>query len=593
MARRPRSTSTETAIDDHERAVKWYRDELARPASTPWDSLDWTPKLIGPSWQIDKRGRWVLPQRTIGWDVLGFCSNWLDLDGEPWRFTLEQARIVLWWYALDETGRFLFDDGVLQRLKGWGKDPLGACLLFTEAIGPSRFDGWKGKGTKHPLAEMAPNPWVQTAAVSLEQTKNTMRLFPAMVPKRTQQRFRMQIGKELIHSLNDQSLIQAVTSSPATLEGARSTFVLKNETHHWNSSNDGHDMAAVVERNATKSKGGAARALAITNAFEPGEDSVAERDREAWERAAEGETLTTGIFYDSLEAPPEAELSAEHAPEVAAAIRGDSTWLDTQRIVRFILDTRNPPSRSRRFWYNQIHAAEDAWVDPLNFDARQDVRTLDPADDVVVFFDGSKSDDATGIVGCRVSDGHVFTLGMWQRPPGPRGEKWTAPREVIDVAIDDVFADFNVVAFWADPSHALDDETQDRYWTEIIDGWHRRHGVNLEPEWWAVKGKHSVEWDMTSPQRTAQFTGAAMVTAEAIDEPEGDLTWDGDPRLRRHTHNAKRRPNRYGISVGKQHRDSPHKIDLAVCMIGARMLRRHVLNTPPKAKKTKQAGKVW
>ena len=590
MARRPRSTAAETAIDDHNRAVKWYRDELARPAETPWDHLDWEPKLIGPTWQTDKRNRWLLPERSLGWDVLGFCSTWLQMEGEPWRFTLEQARIVLWWYALDADGRFLFRDGVLQRLKGWGKDPLGACLLFTEAVGPCRFDGWKGR-TKTPLAEMASNPWVQTAAVSLEQTKNTMRLFPAMVPKRTQQRFRMQIGKELIHSLNDESLIQAVTSSPATLEGARSTFVLKNETHHWLSNNEGHDMAAVVERNATKSKDGAARALAITNAFEPGEDSSAERDREAYERAAAGETLTTGIFYDSLEAPPQAPLSAEDAPEVVQAIRGDSTWLDQQRIVDFILDTRNPPSRSRRFWYNQIHAAEDAWIDPLAFDARADPKPVSSFDPIVVFFDGSKSDDATGIVGCRVSDGHVITLGMWQRPPGPRGEGWTAPREVISTEVESVFADYNVVAFWADPSHALDDETQDRYWDDTIDGWHRAYGADLEL--WAVKGKHSVMWDMTSPARTAEFTNAAMQTAEAIDEHDGDLTHDGDPRLRRHAHNAKRRPNKFGVSVGKAHRDSPKKIDLAVCMIGARMLRRAVLNAPPSEKKTKRAGKVW
>jgi hypothetical protein len=77
--------------------------------------------------------------------------------------------------------------------------------------------------------------------------------------------------------------MQAVTSSPTTLEGARASFVLLNETHHWAANNDGHDMADVIERNATKSPGGTARTVRITNAYEPGEDSVAERDREAYE----------------------------------------------------------------------------------------------------------------------------------------------------------------------------------------------------------------------------------------------------------------------------------------------------------------------
>ncbi|MBQ1164266.1 hypothetical protein KBZ21_40435, partial [Streptomyces sp. A73] len=33
-------------------------------------------------------------------------------------------------------------------------------------------------------------------------------------------------------------------------------------------------------------------------------------------------------------------------------------------------------------------------------------------DELVLFFDGSKSDDATGLVGCRLSDGLVKTFGV-------------------------------------------------------------------------------------------------------------------------------------------------------------------------------------
>jgi hypothetical protein len=40
--------------------------------------------------------------------------------GEPWRFTDEQYRFLLWWYAIDESGRFIYRRGVLRRLKGWG-----------------------------------------------------------------------------------------------------------------------------------------------------------------------------------------------------------------------------------------------------------------------------------------------------------------------------------------------------------------------------------------------------------------------------------------------------------------------------------------
>jgi hypothetical protein len=40
--------------------------------------------------------------------------------------------------------------------------------------------------------------------------------------------------------------------------------------------------------------------------------------------------------------------------------------------------------------------------------------------------------------------------------------------------------------------------------------------------------------------------------------------------------NARKREGRYGMTVGKEHRSSSRKVDLAVCAIGARMLWRQV-----------------
>jgi hypothetical protein len=54
----------------------------------------------------------------------------------------------------------------------------------------------------------------------------------------------------------------------------------------------------------------------------------------------------------------------------------------------------------------------------------------------------------------------------------------------------------------------------------------------------------------------------------------------------RHVTNARRRPNRYGVSIGKESPDSPNKIDAAVCVIGARMVRRRLLASPEWQKRT-------
>lgn len=585
MARR---RSAERLDDGHGDVIEWYRERLSGPVER--EVPEWEPKLIGPTWRQLPGGSWLLPELTLGWEVLGWCGTWLQHSrGNPWRFTDEQARFVLWWFALDETGAFSFRDGVLQRLKGWGKDPVGACLCAVEALGPCRFADWAPDGT--PIATDSPDAWVQTAAVSLEQTKNTMRLFPGLFTQEAKEHYRIQVGKETVNALGDQRLIQAVTSSPATLEGARATFVLLNETHHWDSSNSGHDMADVIERNATKSPDGAARTLRITNAYEPGGDSVAERDREAWEAADSGRAVESGLLYDSVEAPPRAPLSLVDAPAVVRSIRGDATWLNVDRIVQSIADPRNAPSRSRRFWYNQIVAAEDAWMAPYEWDAcKAELLDVADGDEVVLFFDGSKSDDATALSGCRMSDGHVFTLGVWQRPAGlDKALPWQVPREDVDGVVGRAFAQYRVLAFFCDPGSGKDDDGE-RYWDPFLDEWAQRHGPKLLLH--AVASgprQHAVRWDMSDRRHQEEFTDAVARTRE--DVLERRLTHDGHKVLRSHVANARRRTNAWGITIGKEHRESARKIDLAVCMIGARMLRRRLLNSKQYGKRPTARGK--
>lgn len=554
--------------DEIAAAEAFYRRRLTGRAVV--ERHEWAPTRIGPTWQRDG-DRWLLPHATLGWGFLAWCGVYLQAGrDEPWIFTDEQARFLLWWYATDDTGRFLYRDGVLQRLKGWGKDPVGGCIGLGELVGPTTVvDVVKGQ----PVGAPHPDPWVQIAAVSLEQTKNTMRLLPNLVTPALRAETDIAVGKESAYAGN--RFLQAVTSSPATLQGARSTFVLLNETHEWVSSNGGHDMAYVLANNATKSKGGAARTLRITNAYEPGLDSVAESDREAWQDVQAGRAVDTGLLYDSLEAAPDAPLSIEAAPAVVRSVRGDSTWLDVDRIVASIADTRNSPSQSRRFWYNQIVAAEDAWADPNKVKAAQlpadDPMDFADGDTIVMFGDGSKSDDATGLVGVRVSDGLAKVLHVQQPKAGE-----IVSRDALDRAVRDAMARFKVVAFWFDPSHAKDDDAEgdNRFWWPLVDEWHRDFGRRLKV--WVVKTgnrTHAVAFDMSLSVNLAQFVPAVEQCLADFDE--GAFRFVHSDWLVEHCCNARRNPNtKFGVSIRKEHRESRRKIDLAVCLIGARMLRR-------------------
>lgn len=435
-------------------------------------------------------------------------------------------------------------------------------------MGPCRFDGWDANG--EPVAAPHPASWVLTAAVSKDQTRNTMTLFPSLLSDELIAEEGIDLGKELIYARRGRCRLEAVTSSPRALEGARSTFTLKNETQHWLSTNDGHQMSEVINRNSVKGRDGASRSLAISNAHQPGEDSDAEKDFEAWQAIDQGKARSEGFLYDSLEAPPDVDLVDEKALRAGLqAARGDSDWLDEDRHVEEIYDTRNSPATSRRFYLNQIVAAEDAWVAPAEWDRLAEPDEVVDGEEITLGFDGSKTSDHCVLRGCRVSDGYVFTLGVWD-PAEHDGE---APRKEIDGAVLAAKEKFSVPAFFSD-LHPFE---------SYVDKWAEDFGDELQVK---ATAKHPIAWDMRG--RTKETT----IEIERLHDEivEGVFNHDGDKRVRQHFHNARRRPNQFGVSVGKEHRESSRKIDAVPATMLCRTARRLLLASPRRRKR--RSGKA-
>lgn len=500
------------------------------------------PTFIGPTWQKDAFGRWVLPSKTLGWEIAGWCSEWLrSEDGGPWKFTREQLRFVLHWYAVDDNGRFTNRKGVLQRMKGWGKDPLLAVLCLVELVGPSRFSHWDEAG--NPVGKAHPRAWVQVTAVNQSQTTNTMALIPSLMSDAFKAKYDVKDGAVLIRAMGGKCRLEAVTSSYRALEGKRTTFTLLNETHHWVSGNNGHKMYETIDGNATKQD---SRYLAITNAYLPGEDSVAERMREAFEKIREGRAIDVGFMYDSIEAHSETPLSPEALLIVIPKIRGDAVWLIPQTIVQSVLDTTISASRSRRMWLNQVVAEEDAIYGPAEWDPLLDEgKSLKPGDEVVLGFDGGKSSDSTALVAIRVRDMHISLLAIWEHPEGEEGKNWTVPRHEVDSEVHEAFRLFEVKAFFADVA----------LWESYISDWSETYGERLAVS--SPVGKDSVGWDMRGSQKAVTMAHERLMRS-IFDKK---LSHDGDLTLRRHVLSARRRTNNYGISFGKESKDSPRKID--------------------------------
>ena len=409
-----------------------------------------------------------------------------------------------------------------------------------EFVGPSRFSHFDANGD--PVGVAHPQAWVQIAAVSRDQTKNTASMFPGLMSDKFIATYDITPGIELIRAHGGRQRIEAVTSSFRSLEGGRSTFVVLNETAHWIKGNNGIRMYETVDGNATKMD---SRYLAITNAYIPGEESVAENMRGAYEKILEGRAADIGFMYDSLEAHPSAPLTAEAAPGVLLGVRGDAVWLRIEPIVQSILDSTIAQSRSRRMFYNQIVAEEEALHGPETWDPlRKDDEHLAPKDEIALGFDGGKTDDATALVAIRVRDGFADPIGIWEKPDGPQGEGWEIDKEQVDRAVRDTFRTYTVVGFYADVN----------LWESYISDWAEDFGEEL-----VVKspGKNAVAWDMRSSLKVV--TRAHERLMQAIFDAK--ISHNGDRTLRRHVLNARRRNNNYGVSFGKESKDSPRKVD--------------------------------
>lgn len=498
------------------------------------------------------------PDKTLGWQALDWCSEYIRQPdgpdaGERWRFTREQALFVAWWYAVDGAGRFLHSRGVLRRPKGWGKSPFVAALALNELCGPCRFDGWDAKG--EPVAVPVSAAWVQLAGVSEKQTVNTMSMVLAMVAESPiVDDYRLDIGLTRIFT-GAGGRLEPITASAPTAEGARPTFVVEDETHHWTESNNGTDLDRVNRRNLGKSRDGAARMLETTNAHSAGTESVAEKSYDAWRAMSEGRTRSSALLYDSREAHTDVDLADE--PDLFVALAeayGDSTWVDFERLRDEIYDPATPPEDSRRFYLNQITAAVDSWLTQPEWASRVEVKTVADRDAVTLGFDGSRHrshgvTDATALIGCRVHDGHLFEIGVWEQPENVKD--WQVPAAEVDAAVAAAFTKYSVVGFFADPAK----------WESYVAGWEAKYHKQLKVK---ATRDHPIEWWMTGGRSLATVRALEQFHSAVID---GELTHDGTSILSRHILNARRRPTRSGIQIAKEHPDSARKIDAAVAAV--------------------------
>jgi hypothetical protein len=535
---------------------------------------------------------------TLGWHFLDWTRAYLARPEsqlyEPFTATQEQADFALEYYRLDpRTARRRRRRGMLSRPRGWGKSPFCAAFAAFEALGPAVPDGWDANGQPvgMPWSQIR-RPLVEIAAVSESQVDtNTwaplidmlshdlvINEFPGLEPMGTF--VNLPYGK-----------IQKRTAEARSAKGAPAHFVVCDQTEEWTSSNGGRSLFDTLRNNVIK-RGG--HLLESPNAYIPADGaakSVAQSSMEAFQEALSGRRpkLDDGIYVDHREAPPETDMEdAASLMRGLAVAYGDSAdiakcvihkpacrrpgWVDLGHIAASIWELDADPQLSRADWLNQITHASDSWIDQPTWAARYafrddaEVEVDQIADDdlVTLGFDGSRGrakgkPDATALIGCRVGDGHVFEVGVWEAPDGESGKGWTPPISVIEAAIKQCFSLYRVAAFYCDPA---------KDWRSYVNAWEAKYAEKLVP---TLDGKrltvtrdHPFEWWMTG--------GRSGLIERAIEQLEGairngDMTHDGSYALTRHVLSARRKYRAGKLAIGKEHDYSPNKIDAAVAAV--------------------------
>lgn len=545
----------------------------------PLDTLpEWRDEYPTLGYQVEEWSLGVATASTPAAASARFFVPAGPLAGKPFALTDRQWTFLLWWYALNPDGSFLVRGGSMRHARGTGKSPMAGFVGCVELCGPCRFSHWAADGS--PVGVRASMPLVQIAAVSESQTDHTMQYVRAWTAKGSplQVEYNLDPGKQVIYSPGDGRAaggkLAVITSSSATARGATPSLVLADEVGEWTSSNGGVRFRAVLGENAAKVTG--ARVLECANSWRPGAGSVAESRWDAWTAEQENEVQPDRPWLmDVREAPADVDWSDPDSIRAGVDVVYEPVpWQSAEQFMPTILDPAKPIQESMREFGNLRVSDLSSWVSAQDWDAcARPEESLVDGDEVALFCDPSETDDATALVACRISDGLVGPLWVWEpMQTAPHGGLFgpVVPAE-LDRQVRLAFEKFTVLVFFSDV-HPLEQfvkvEWRERYADQLL--------------LWATV-KEPVAFDMRSAR--LEFAQAAELVEAEIGRHE--LAHTGDSVLARHVYNTERDPYKQHVSVRKG--DQRRKIDAAVAMIGARHARHRLITSAEYQRRKRRA----
>jgi len=456
-----------------------------------------------------------------------------DNRGTPFRLGDDQLAFVGNHYMVTPTAlvgqraeAFVFRRSQLVRAQKWGKSPLVAAFVCAEGVGPVLFDGFALGGETHdcrefgcgcgwvyeyepgePMGRPWATPLIQITATSEDQTDNTYGALRPMIELGPLSELIPHTGEEFIR-LPGGGRIDVVTSKANSRLGQRVTFAPQDETGLWVKANGGHKLAN-TQRRGLAGMGG--RAIETTNAWDPAQDSVAQRTFEA----------AAADINKDFKTPP-ANLSFGNKRDrhkIFLFNYAAAPWVSVAAIEAEASEMiQKDRAEAERFFGNRVVAGSGAWLDAGVWDSRvpkAGARVVEAGTSIVLGFDGSDVDDWTGIR-AETLDGYQFTPTYHDGRPtiwDPRLTNNRVPRGEVMAAFDELFARFDVVRAYCDPP----------YWQSEIDGLEARYP------------KRVFRWETYRPK---QMHAALERMKTDVMLHESTFTHDGDEQVSTHIRNA-------------------------------------------------------
>lgn len=484
---------------------------------------------------------------------------------------------------------FVYRRGLLVGPQKVGKNPLIAAQVCVEGVGPALFAGWAGTDEGYVCAEHGcrcgweypydpgepmgmswPTPLIQITAFSEDSTENTYDALRPMIDDGPLHDLIPKTGEEFIRLPNG-GRIDTVTSSNQSRLGQRVTYVPQDELGLWTALNK---MVKLADTQYRGLAGMGGRAALTSNAWDPTENSVAQR---------EYESSATDIYRYFAEAPKNLSFAnkAERRkiyrivyPSDTLKENGGHLDLDSIEAEAADMAERDLPQASRFFGNGRMAGAGLA-VDPDHWDDLAKPQDVPAGTLIGAGFDGSISGDATVLRGCTAA-GYRFTIGSWEKPVDqelrrwfashPGAAEWRVDRQEVRQKIRQMRATWRVGRMLCDTPK----------WETEVEDWADEFGPDANGDPIVVK------FDTNQARR---FSPAVDRWLTAIDD---DLPHDGDELVGRHVKAAHKkkvrladddddRRTRYVLVKGTD----KHRIDGAVTDVLALEAAMTMVDIPP------------